>query len=159
MRLALVEPLVRRSRQIVRAYPAAAGPSVKPREIVRAVRSCRLGCCQSGSRLLLSEAQSVSRGGRELSVDTVPGCVPECTDRRPGSHSVGHSAASSRTPRSCARSVPGWERLWINTERQPAEVVALFDAVYILRRLIPSMSSTADGDLPIVVRARCDQDQ
>jgi hypothetical protein len=53
----------------------------------------------------------------------------------------------------------GWERLWINTERQPAEVVALFDAVYILRRLIPSMSSTADGDLPIVVRARCDQDQ
>ena len=43
MRLALVEPLVRRSRQIVRAYPAAAGPSVKPREIVRAVRSCRLG--------------------------------------------------------------------------------------------------------------------
>ena len=37
MRLALVEPLIRRSRQVVRAHPPASGPSVKPREIVRAV--------------------------------------------------------------------------------------------------------------------------
>jgi hypothetical protein len=106
MRLALVEPLVRRSRQVVRAYPAAAGPSVKPREIVRAVALVPTRVAVSPAHdFFFPEARSVSRGGRELSVDTVRGCVPECTDRRPGSHSIGHSAASSRTPRSCARSV------------------------------------------------------
>jgi hypothetical protein len=36
MRLALVEQ-IRRSRQVVRAHPPPSGPSVKPREIVRAV--------------------------------------------------------------------------------------------------------------------------
>ena len=69
-------------------------------------------------RPLRPEARSVSRRGRELSVNSVHRGVPECTGRRPGSHSVGHSAASSRIPRklrmkTCSRRRI---RLWTNTD-------------------------------------------
>ncbi|MDF2747541.1 MAG: hypothetical protein K0S98_1827 [Propionibacteriaceae bacterium] len=53
-------------------------------------------------RLLRGKARSVSRRGRELIVNSVRGRVPECAGHSSGSHSVSHSAPSSRTSRSRA---------------------------------------------------------
>jgi hypothetical protein len=58
----------------------------------------------SNPPLLRPEAGSQSRRGQELSVDSVHGHVPECTGRRPGSHSIGHSAASPRSADEAQRS-------------------------------------------------------
>jgi hypothetical protein len=82
-------------------------------------------------RPLRPEARSVSRRGREVSVNSARGGVPESTRRRPGSHSVGHSAASSRILRKlrmkpCSRRCV---RLWTNTDKAASEVVAVFDAL------------------------------
>ena len=57
-----------------------------------------LGAC-GPPRPLRPEARSVSRQGRELSSNRVRERVPECTGRRPRSHSVGHSAVWSSMAR------------------------------------------------------------
>ena len=82
-------------------------------------------------RPLRPEARSVSRRGRELGVNSVRGGVPECTGRRPGSESVGHSAASSPIPRKL-RMKPCFAptRTAVDQHGQGAsEDVAVFDAV------------------------------
>ena len=54
---------------------------------------------RASPRPLRPEARSVSRRGRELSLNRVREGVPGCTGRRPRSHSVGHSAVWSSVAR------------------------------------------------------------
>ena len=69
--------------------------------------------------------------GLGLSVDSVRGRVPECAGRRPGSHSVCHSAARPELRGGCAPSVVGARAYGFGPIKDTAtsEVVAVLDVV------------------------------